>query len=122
MASGVGFTTFDPVAATPPTVDYLRPVYDTLIVRQGIDQFGPGLATSWAYADGNRKLVFTLRSGVHFSDGAVFDAAAVKQNLARGRAATASPWADVYRAIDSVRVLSPTQIELSLTASNAALI
>lgn len=122
MASGVGFTTFDPVAATPPTVDYLRPVYDTLIVRQGIDQFGPGLATAWAYADGNRKLVFTLRSGVHFSDGAVFDAAAVKQNLDRGRAATASPWADVYRAIDSVKVLSPTQIELSLTASNAALI
>lgn len=122
MASGVGFSTFDPIAATPPTVDYLRPVYDTLIVRRGIDRFEPGLATAWAYAEGNRKLVFTLRSGVRFSDGAVFDAAAVKQNLDRGRAAAASPWADVYRAIESVKVLSPNQVELSLASSNAALI
>lgn len=61
MASGLGFSTFDPVLATPPTVDYLRPVYDTLVVRRGIDTFVPGLAASWEYSEGNKVLTLMLR-------------------------------------------------------------
>lgn len=122
MASGVGFSTFDPVLATPPTVDYLRPAYDTLVLRRGIDRFEPGLATAWAFSDGNRKLVLTLREGVRFTDGTPFDAAAVKLNLERGREAKGSPWAAVYRGIERINVLGPYRIELQLARPNAALI
>lgn len=115
-------STFDPVLATPPTVDYLRPVYDSLIVRRGIDRFEPGLATAWAFSDGNRKLVLTLREGVRFTDGAPFDAAAVKLNLDRGRETKGSPWAAVYRGIERITVLAPYKVELLLAEPNAALI
>src|SRR5690625_7940798 len=41
MASAISFNSFDPVFATPQTVDYLRPIYDTLVVRRGMDTFKP---------------------------------------------------------------------------------
>ncbi|MEK7944418.1 ABC transporter substrate-binding protein [Pigmentiphaga sp. YJ18] len=122
MASGVGMSTFDPVRATPQTVDYLRPVYDTLVTRLGIDRFEPCLATAWEFSDGNRKLALTLRDGVRFSDGARFDAEAVKANLERGRRIEGSPWAAVYRNIERVTVAGPGRIELQLVEPNPALL
>lgn len=122
MASGVGFSTFDPIYATPPTVDYLRPVYDTLIVRTGADTFEPGLAQSWQYNEDNTRLVLELRQGVRFTDGSPFNAEIVKQNLERGRAATRSPWADVYAAIQEVEVLDDHTVALNLQYAHPALV
>src|SRR5699024_7844034 len=67
MASSLGFNSFDPVFATPQTVDYLRPIYDTLVVRRGMDTFEPGLASSWEYNDGYTELTLNLREDVQFS-------------------------------------------------------
>jgi peptide/nickel transport system substrate-binding protein len=122
MASGLGASTFDPVFAPPATIDYLRPCYDTLVNRRGIDKFEPGLAVAWQYSDGNRKLMLKLRDGVRFNDGAAFDADAVKLNLDRGRGAAGSPWADTYRAIENVEVLSANSVMLHLASPNPSLI
>ena len=122
MASGIGFSSFDPVLAIPPTVDYLRPVYDTLVVRRGMDSFLPGLATEWRYAESNTLLTLTLRQGVRFTDGAEFNAQAVKANIERGKSEARSPWSAFYKAIEEVKVLGPYLVELRLAAPNPAFI
>lgn len=122
MASGVGFSTFDPIFATPPTVDYLRPVYDTLVVRTGADTFEPGLAKRWQYNEDNTRLELELQQGVSFQDGTPFNADVVKQNLERGRAATRSPWADVYAAIEEIEVVNDHTVVLKLRYAHPALI
>jgi len=122
MASGLGFSTFDPVLATPPTVDYLRPVYDTLVVRRGIDVFVPGLATEWQYSDENKALTLTLRQGVRFTDGTDFDGAAVKANFERGQRTAGSPWSAFYQLIDHIQVLEKYKLRLSLKVPNPALV
>lgn len=114
MASGLGFNSFDPVFATPQTVDYLRPIYDTLVVRRGMDTFKPGLASSWEYNDDYTQLTLNLREGLQFTDGEPFNAAAVKANLERGQAASGSPWAGLYRTIDRIETPSDYEVVLHL--------
>ena len=77
-------TPWDPYAMSD---GHFRPImataYESLIkVRPNYSGFDPGLATKWSWKN-NKQLVLTLRSGVKFSDGETFDAAAVKANLDR---------------------------------------
>lgn len=59
-------------------------VYEPLVkgdLRNLGESYGtsrPGLATSWLVYPGNKKIKLTLRKGVRFSDGELFDAEAVK--------------------------------------------
>src|SRR5690625_1540033 len=122
MASAISFSSFDPLFATAPTVDYLRPVYDTLVVRRGIDRFEPGLATEWHYRDENRVLTLVLRAGVRFFDGEPFNADAVRANFERGQAQAGSPWATFYQALKEVRTPDRHTVELVLSEPNPALI
>ncbi|MCM2972454.1 nickel ABC transporter substrate-binding protein [Larsenimonas suaedae] len=55
-------------------------VYEPL-VRFHDGKIEPWLATDWDISDDGRTYVFTLRDGVRFSDGAPFDARAVKANV-----------------------------------------
>ena len=54
-------------------------VFDHLIERDKDGMLAPRLATSWRWLD-DRTLEFTLRQGVRFHNGEVFDAAIVKLN------------------------------------------
>lgn len=60
---------------------YLVNFYETLVNYQG-GEIVPGLAESWSISDDGLVYTFTLRKGVKFSDGADFNAAVVKKNLA----------------------------------------
>ena len=62
----------------------LRQVYDTLIYRDPeTKNFVPGLATEWTISDDGLIYTFTLRQGVKFHDGTVFNAQAVAANIDR---------------------------------------
>ena len=59
---------------------YLANFYETLVNYQE-GTIVPGLAESWRVSKDGRVYTFTLKKGVKFSDGADFNAAAVKKNL-----------------------------------------
>ncbi|WP_396911841.1 ABC transporter substrate-binding protein [Mycolicibacterium sp.] len=62
-------------------------IFETLTtLKEGTaSEVVPGLATSWSPNADSTVWTFTLRSGVKFQDGTVFDAAAVKYNFERWR-------------------------------------
>lgn len=109
-----GFASFDPLANPAFTADFLLPVYDTLIVRKGQDEFEPGLATGWDYDPAALTMTLTLRTGVEFSDGTPFDAEAVKANFERGMAEKAGPWTSVFATFDRVEVADDSQVVVHL--------
>lgn len=62
----------------------LRSVYDTLIYRHPeTGDFVPGLATDWTISPDGLVYTFTLRQGVTFHDGNIFNAQSVAANLDR---------------------------------------
>ncbi|MCK6065532.1 MULTISPECIES: ABC transporter substrate-binding protein [Microbacterium] len=60
-----------------------RVVLDSLVHQEPDGSFSPWLAEEWEIEDDGAAYVFTLREGVTFHDGEVFDAAAVKANFDR---------------------------------------
>jgi peptide/nickel transport system substrate-binding protein len=71
--------TFNPLLmADEPseTVSYLTQGV-LLRVNRATQQLQPELATSWKISEGSRRITFTLRQGVTFSDGSAFTAADV---------------------------------------------
>ena len=75
-------TSWDPAQAhVGHQLQPYQPVYDTLIRREPDGTLVPMLATGWAYDAARTRLTLVLRTGVTFSDGTAFDAAAVRANL-----------------------------------------
>src|SRR5437764_15014859 len=58
-------------------------MYDSLVRVTPKGDIIPWLAESWKYSDDAKSVTFTLRKGVKFHDGSVFDADAVKWNIHR---------------------------------------
>ncbi|MYW03300.1 ABC transporter substrate-binding protein [Streptomyces sp. SID3343] len=63
------------------TASIQRNVFDSLISEDDQGNFTPWLATSWEAAPDLTSYTFKLRTDVKFTDGASFDAAAVKANF-----------------------------------------
>src|SRR5882724_911543 len=83
---GAAITQFDldPHHSTfAPHNRVLRSFFDSLVVLQPGQQFGPWLAKSWEISGDGLSYTFHLRDDVKFHDGTRFDAAAVKFNLDR---------------------------------------
>ncbi|MEU3837212.1 ABC transporter substrate-binding protein [Streptomyces microflavus] len=73
---------WDPHAAsTAVTGRLLRPVLESLVSVAADGTVRPWLADSWKVTPDGLTYTFTLRTGVTFSDGTAFDAAAVKANF-----------------------------------------
>jgi nickel transport system substrate-binding protein len=90
-------------------------IYEPLVryAEGGVIQ--PCLATSWQLEEDGRAWVFALRQGVRFSDGTVFDAAAVVANVAavvahRDRHA----WLDLVAQIESAEAIDAGTVRLKL--------
>jgi peptide/nickel transport system substrate-binding protein len=60
-----------------------RAVLDSLVFQEEDGTFSPWLATEWSVSEDSTEYTFTLRDDVTFTDGEVFDAAAVKANFDR---------------------------------------
>lgn len=93
-----------------------RLIFDNLIYLDDQERPSPWLAKSWTISPDGKTYTFKLREGVTFSDGAAFDAEAVKVNLEHMRdPATKSPLAAAYIApYASGRVLDRYTFEATL--------
>jgi peptide/nickel transport system substrate-binding protein len=80
VGMGEPATTMDPASVAPAAFAYYD--YDPLIHEEPDGTFVPDLATSWGYVGtGNKEFQVTLRHGVHFSDGSLMTATAVKNSM-----------------------------------------
>lgn len=69
-----------------PSYQAVSSIYDQLLWKfDGAEatEYVPGLATGYEVSEDGKSYTFTLREGVTFHDGTVFDAEAVKYNLDR---------------------------------------
>jgi peptide/nickel transport system substrate-binding protein len=98
-------------------------IYDGLILRGPDLKLRPGLATSWKYI-GDKTLRFTLRKGVKFHNGEVFDAQAVKFTFDRllGPEGKKGPQQANYSAIKAVKVINPTTVDFILSDADPVLL
>lgn len=100
----------------------LFPVYDRLVHLSSDGQLIPGLAESWEFSPDATELTLHLREGVSFHDGAPFDADAAKVNLDRARGMEGSSVATDLATIESVEVVDPMTVLLTLTQADVSLL
>jgi len=116
-------TSFDPYKnETGYFLQYLQPLYDTLIRRRGDGSYVADLATAWRYAPGSKNTLFTLtvRKGVKFADGTPLNAAAVKANLDYAKTAN-GPRAAQLASIASVATSGQWTVTIKLSTSDPSL-
>ncbi|ESZ28714.1 nickel ABC transporter substrate-binding protein [Mesorhizobium sp. L2C084A000] len=81
------------------------------LVRYGKGgQIEPCLATDWKIEEGGKTLHLTLRQGVTFQDGTVFDAASCKWNLERWLGLDQFSWMNCSKYFQSLEVIDEHQI------------
>lgn len=62
---------------------FMNAIFGGLFFQRSGGRVGLGMASSYAFSEGNRTLTITLRSGLRFSDGTPLNAAAVAFNINR---------------------------------------
>lgn len=85
-------------------------------------RFVPQLATHWAWSADNLSLTLALRANVHFQDGTLFDAAAVKANLERYLHAPYSLRRPELGPLSTISVIDPATVRLTLSRPYAPLL
>jgi len=103
-------------------LQYLQPVYDTLMRMTADGEIVAMLATSWEYVDDtNTLLELELRDDVTFVDGEEFNADVVKANIERGHEVP-GPRAHALASVEEVEVVDPTTVRLHLAAPDPMLL
>lgn len=93
--------TFDPLLAADEASETVRYLTGGVLIRfnRHTQTMQPELATGWRILDGGRRIDFTLRQQVRFSDGTPFGAGNVAAAIRRlADPALQSPVADTFRA------------------------
>ena len=96
-------------------------IYEPLLTLDTKLGIKPGLAESWSQPD-PKTLVFKLRRGVRFHDGAACDAEAAKFNFNRMKTEAKSLRKGEVANIDSVEVVDAATIKLNLKKPDASLL
>ena len=99
------------------TLGVSRTMYESLVERSKDGKFVPYLAKTITPSADYKEWNFELRSGIKFSNGEAFDAAAVKTNIDLGRGAVAtyaSTGIGVNANILSVDVVDPLNVKITL--------
>ncbi|GHU42396.1 nickel ABC transporter, nickel/metallophore periplasmic binding protein [Spirochaetia bacterium] len=93
-------------------------VYDTLVKLNDDGSIGGSLAESWDISADGKVYTFHLRSGVTFSDGEPFNAAAVEQNFKAimGNAGRHA-WLGITDKIEKYEAVSTLEFRLTLNAA-----
>ncbi|WP_437979322.1 ABC transporter substrate-binding protein [Sorangium sp. So ce295] len=90
-------------------------IYEPLLVYNTMrSDYTPWLATSYAWSDANKKLTFTTRSGVKWSDGQAFTARDVAFTFALIKKHAALDLAGVWRFLGAVTAIDDTTVEFTL--------
>lgn len=101
----------------------IRNFVDSLVAKGEGGKFLPWLAKEWSIAPDGKTYVFKLRDDVTFHDGTKFDAEAVKFNFDFNKnPANTSSAGQLLQALDKVEVVSPTEVRLTLTRPDSALL
>ncbi len=108
------------MASSGPEDHYYQAVYDKLLDLDADGQPIPNLVTEWAYDETGTRLSLTLRDDVTFTDGAAFDAEAVKANLELAKTRTGEA-GSALRAVDSVEVVDATHADIVLSRPDPSL-
>jgi peptide/nickel transport system substrate-binding protein len=98
---------------------YGQAVYDTLVQDSSSGVIGPDLATAWSYNAAKTVLTLTLKTGVKFTDGTVFNASTAVANLEAFQKGTSSNAADLVN-MASAKAASPTQLVITLKQPDPA--
>lgn len=100
---------------------YWNAVYDTLLHMEADTTIVPGMAETFEYNEDQTVLTLGLREEITFSDGAAFDAEAVKanvENLKNGNGQNSV----MVKSVDEVVVVDELTAELHLSAPDPALL
>nr|WP_240982324.1 ABC transporter substrate-binding protein [Streptomyces sp. S3(2020)] len=92
-------------------------MYDTLTHVDKSGDAVPWLATSWKFTDA-KTLEIRLRTGVKFTDGTVFDAAAVVTNLEYGKKNASNGSKSVLAQVKSVTAVNSSTVRITLASPN----
>jgi peptide/nickel transport system substrate-binding protein len=96
-------------------------IYGELWELQGNNQLTPDLATAYKFSNGGATITITLRSGVKFSDGTPFNAAAVAYNWNRDEA-TVCTCKPTNFVVKSITAPGPDTVVVNLAAPDGAFI
>ncbi|HZB20918.1 MAG TPA: ABC transporter substrate-binding protein [Blastococcus sp.] len=108
------------MAGSGPEDHYYQAVYDKLLNLDADGQPVPNLVTEWSYDETGTRLSLTLRDDVTFTDGATFDAEAVKANLELAKTKTGEA-GSALRAVESVEVVDATHADVVLSRPDPSL-
>jgi len=98
-------------------------IYETLVHLAPGGTVEPGLATAWDVSPDGLSYIFHLRPDVHFHDGSVMDADAVRFSLMRAIGPVSlNPQKPLLDAIGSVEIIDPLTVMLHLTRPSSSLL
>ncbi|WP_437971432.1 ABC transporter substrate-binding protein [Sorangium sp. So ce260] len=90
-------------------------IYEPMLVFNTMKgEYTPWLATKHAWSDGNKKLTFTTRSGVKWSDGQAFSAKDVAFTFELLKKHPALDLSGVWKFVESVKATDDTTVEFAL--------
>lgn len=115
----------DPTSAAAAAIDEIvyANIYEGLTRFEADGSVTPALAQSWEISEDGLSYTFKLREGVEYHDGAAFDAEDVKFSLDRAMADdSTNAQKALFAGIDSVNVIDPLSVEITLKAPNGALL
>lgn len=122
-------TDASPVGLDPHVVTSFASVLLTKNIYEGLTAIDeslnvvPALAKSWTVSPDGLTYRFTLRDNVTFHNGEAFSARDVAASIARIKdTKTGSPLASRFTVITDVKVASPTEVVLTLSAPSAPLV
>jgi peptide/nickel transport system substrate-binding protein len=116
-----GGVRFDPSnqVNNPNDASWMNLIYDTMIRPTEDGEGEPGLATKWATPD-PQTVELTLRQGVKFTDGASFNAAAVKAAWDRHLASNTSTTPTDVKAVTAIEAVGDNVVRVRLSQPVAA--
>ena len=115
----------DPTSGAAAAIDEVvyANVFEGLTRYQADGSVAPALAKSWDISCDGLVYTFQLHRGVTFHDGSSFDAHDVKFSLDRARADdSTNAQKRLFTGIDSVDVMSPETVKITLTAPDGGFI
>ena len=84
----------------------LRDLYEGLVTEDAQGRLIPGMAERWSVSADGRSWTFTLREGLHWSNGEAIDAAQIVASFRRAFApATAAPFGELFDALDNAQAV-----------------
>ena len=89
-------------------------MYDSLVRVDPKGNIIPWLAETWTTSTDGKAVTFTLRAGVKYHDGSVFDAASVKWNIERYKTGKGSLRTGDLSLVDTVEVVDASTVKFNL--------